>query len=205
LRRAALLLVAALAIGAPPARAQTPTEQMQQYTEHVMRLIQDATVRERDSLGALTDAVRRAALQIFGAREAARQVLGPHWAARTPGEQDEFTQLFSELLELSYLAQIDSQGGVKVRYVGELIEGDRADVRARLSTRKGREVLVEARLVRQEGRWLVWDVGVDGVSIIGNYRAQFDRIIRRGSYQDLLGRLRAKRDGLLAARRPRTE
>lgn len=178
---------------------------MQQYTEQVIRLIRDASVRERDTLAALQDAVRRAALQIFGAREAARHVLGPHWEARTPGQQEEFAQLFTELLEATYLSHIDTQGGVKIRYVGELIEGDQADVRARLTTRKGRELQVETRLVRQSGRWLVWDVAVDGVSLIGNYRVQFDRIIRRSSYDDLVARVRLKRDELLAARRPKAE
>jgi phospholipid transport system substrate-binding protein len=190
-----------LAAGTGSARAQSPTEDMQQYTEEVVRLIGDVTVREKDTLGALQAAVARMALQIFGAPEAAREALGPHWAARTPVEQDEFTRLFAELLEATYLSQVDGLGGVKIRYVGEIVEGDRAEVRARLLGKKNREVTVDARLVRRGERWFVWDVAIAGVSLIGNYRAQFDRIVPPLVYAELVSQVTAKRDELLARRR----
>jgi phospholipid transport system substrate-binding protein len=198
---AAAALITLLAAGAGLVRAQSPTEDMQQYTEEVVRLIRDVTVREKDTLGALQAAVARMALQIFGAPVAAREALGPHWAARTPAEQDEFTRLFAELLEATYLSQVDGLGGVKIRYVGEIVEGDRAEVRARLLGKKNREVTVDARLVRRGERWFVWDVAIAGVSLIGNYRAQFDRIIRRSSYAELVSQVAAKRDELLSRRR----
>jgi phospholipid transport system substrate-binding protein len=201
---AGVVVIAALVVlTAPvvPASAQSPTEDMQQYTDEVVRLIRDVTVREKDTLGALQAAVARMALQIFGAPEAAREALGPHWAARTPAEQDEFTRLFAELLEATYLSQVDGIGGVKVRYVGEIVEGDRAEVRARLLGKKNREVTVDARLVRRGERWFIWDVAIGGISLIGNYRAQFDRIIRRSSYAEPVRQVAAKRDELLSRRR----
>lgn len=204
-RGRALAVAIVLALAAGPARAQSPTEDMQQYTEEVIRLIRDVSLREKDSLGALQEAVRRIAFQIFGAPEAARAALGPHWAARTPAEQDDFTRLFAELLEATYLGQVDTLGGVKIRYVGEIIEGDRADIRARLLGRKNREVTADARLVRRGDRWLIYDVTLDGVSLIGNYRAQFDRIIRRSSYPELVRQVTAKRDELLKRRRAPAE
>jgi len=184
-----------------PVAAQSPTADMQQYTDEVVRLIRDVTLREKDTLGALQAAVARMALQIFGAPEAAREALGSHWAARTPAEQDEFTRLFAGLLEATYLSQVDGIGGVKIRYVGEIVEGDRAEVRARLFGKKNREVTVDARLVRRGERWLVHDVVVGGVSLVGNYRAQFDRVIRRDGYAALIHQVGAKRDELLARRR----
>lgn len=192
-----------IVLSAAPAPAQSPTEDMQQYTDEVARLIRDVSSKEKDTLGSLQAAVRRLAFQIFGAPEAAREVLGRHWNERTPLEQEDFTKLFAELLEATYLAQVDTLGGsqVKIRYLGELIEGNRADVRARLSGAKGRDVVVDARLVRRDDRWLVWDVSIEGVSIIGNYRAQFDRIIRRSSYPELVRQVTAKRDDLLSRRR----
>ena len=120
-RALALAVVIAL-LAAAPAQAQSPTEDMQQYTDQVVRLIRDVTVREKDTLGAPQTAVARMALQVFGAPEAARVVLGPHWNARTPAEREEFTQLFAELLEATYLSQIDTMGGVKIRSVGEIVE-----------------------------------------------------------------------------------
>jgi phospholipid transport system substrate-binding protein len=90
---------------------------------------------------------------------------------------------------------------VKIRYVGEIVEGDRAEVRARLLGKKSREVTVDARLARRGERWFVWDAPIAGVSLIGNYRAQFDRIIRRSSYAELVSQVTAKRDDLLSRRR----
>jgi phospholipid transport system substrate-binding protein len=192
--------VALIAALAPPAPAQSPTADMQQYTDEVVRLVREITLREKDTLGALQAAVARMALQIFGAPEAAREALGRHWAARSPAERDEFTRLFAELLEATYLSQIDGIGGVKIRYVGEIVEGDRAEVRARLLDRRSREVTVDARLVRRGERWFVWDVAIEGISLVGNYRAQFDHIIRRSSYADLVRQVTARRDSLLARR-----
>jgi phospholipid transport system substrate-binding protein len=198
---APFLVVLVILIAISPALAQSPTADMRQYTDEVVRLIHDVTTREKDTLGALQAAVARMVLQIFGAPEAAREALGAHWAERTPAEQDEFTHLFAELLEATYLAQVDGIAGVKIRYVGEIVEGDRAEVRARLFGKKNREVTVDARLVRRGERWLVHDVIVGGVSLVGNYRAQFDRVIRREGYAGLVRQVSTRRDELLARRR----
>lgn len=178
---------------------------MQQYTDEVVRLVREVTAKEKDTLGALQAAVARMALQIFGAPEAAREALGTHWAERTATEQDDFTRLFAELLEATYLAQVDGIGGVKIRYVGEIVEGDRAEVRARLFGRKNREVTVDARLVRRGERWLVHDVVIGGVSLVGNYRAQFDRVIKREGYAGLVRQVSTRRDELLARKRAPSE
>ncbi len=199
--RAALAALALLLAAAGPAWAESPTDQMQEYTERVLQLIQDAALREKDTLEALQAAVRKVAIRIFGATEAAKGVLGRHWEARSPAERDDFVQLFAELLEATYIARMDGDGGVRIRYVGELVEGDRADVRARVFTRKGREVTVDARLVHHDGRWLVYDLTVEQVSLVGNYRAQFDRIIRKSGYEELVRLVRAKRDQLLHSKR----
>jgi len=200
----ATVLALAVLVAVPLAAfAQSPTEDMQAYTDEVARLIREVSSREKDTLGALQASMRRLAFQVFGAPEAAREVLGRHWDERTPLEQEDFTRLFAELLEATYLAQIDTLGGgqVKIRYLGELIEGNRAEVRARLSGAKGRDVVVDARLVRRGERWLIWDVSIEGVSIIGNYRAQFERVIRRSSYAELVRQVAAKRDELLSRKR----
>lgn len=190
----------ALAVAAP-ASAQSPTDQMRQYTEQVLKILHDATVEEKDSFAALQAAIRKIALQMFGLAETAKEVLGSHWNARTPAEQEEFAQLFADLLEATYIARMDRQQGLKIRYLGELIEGDQALVGAKLITKRGDEVAVDARLLRRDGRWFVYDVTIEGVSLLSNYRAQFDRIIRRSSYEELVRRLKAKRDEFLPRRR----
>ena len=200
-RALAVTAVGLLLLAAAPAAAESPTDQMRQYTEQVLKILNDATLQEKDSIAALQAAVRKIAIQLFGLAETAREVLGPHWDARTPAEQEEFVRLFGELLEATYIAQMDRQQGLKIRYLGELIEGDRALVGAQVITRRGVEVAVDARLLRREGRWFIYDVSIEGISLLSNYRSQFDRIIRKSSYEELLHRLKAKRDEFLPRRR----
>jgi phospholipid transport system substrate-binding protein len=174
---------------------------MQQYTERVLQLIQDTVLREKDTIEALQAAVRKVTIQVFGAPEAAQGVLGRHWEELTPAERDDFVLLFAEFLEAIYISRMDREGGLRVRYVGELVEGDRADVRARVFTKRGHEVTVDARLVRRDGRWLVFDVAVERISLVVNYRAQFDRVIRKSGYAELARLIRVKRDELLKSKR----
>jgi len=204
---AAAFTVTAHAQGVPPgvstateAAPGSPTQQMRDYTAEVLRAIQEAALQEGDRVRAGRLAARKVAIQVFGLAEAAQEALGAHWEARTPAEREEFIQLFADLLEAAYIAQLDKQQGLRMRYVGETVEGDRATVRARLITRRGNESILEARLARREGRWLVLDVSLGGIGLVANFRSQFDRIIRRSSYQGLVQTLRAKRDELGGSR-----
>ncbi len=202
--RAALILVALIAgpAGAqtPAPKPSTPTEQMSAYTDQVLKLLQDAGFRELNTPDKLHAAMRKTVIRMFGVSEAAREALGPHWQARTPAERDEFTELFADLLEATYVAQLNRPGGVRLRYTGEQIVGDRADVLLNVRTERGSEVKVQIRLVQRAERWLIWDVAIEGVSLIQTYRAQFDRIIKRTSYPDLVRQIRTKIDDLYRAR-----
>jgi len=93
-------------------------------------------------------------------------------------------------------------GTLRLRYLDETIDGDRARVGLLILTRRDVNIPVEGRLVRRDERWLVWDVVLDGISVVGNYRAQFDRIMRRGSYATLVAHLRAKTAELSARVKP---
>ncbi len=187
-----------------PAAAQTPsrpqpgspTEQMSAYTDQVLKLLQDAGFRELNTPDKLHEAVRKTVIRMFGVSEAAREALGPHWQARTPAERDEFVELFADLLEATYVAQLNRPGGVRLRYTGEQIQGDRAEVLLTVRTERGSEVKTQIRLIQKNDRWLIWDVAVEGVSLIQTYRAQFDRIIKRGSYADLVRQIKTKIDDL---------
>ncbi len=124
--------------------------------------------------------------------EAAQRALGPHWARRTPAERREFVGLFEGLLERGYLSRIGEYGGERVQYVGERIDGDHATVRAVIVTQKGTQVPVEARVLRRDGLWKMYDVLIENVSLVASYRSQFDRVIRTSSYEELIRRLKAK-------------
>ena len=187
-------LAIALVLCAAPAWAAGPTDQLKQYTDQVLKILDDPKLRGEDKAVERRAAVRRVALEVFDVTETAKRALGRHWAARTPEERREFAELFGDLLERTYLSRIDQYGGERIRYVSESIDGDNAIVRAKVVTKKGTEVPVESRLLRHGDRWLMYDVLLENISLIGNYRAQFDQIVRTASYQDLVRRLREKRN-----------
>jgi phospholipid transport system substrate-binding protein len=186
------LLALALCLAWAPAAfaGQSPTEQLREYTDQVSKVLDDATLRSQDRRAA----VRKIAHEVFDVGETAKRALARHWQGRTPAEREEFTQLFADLLERSYISRIDQYGGERLRYVSETVDGDRAVVRARVVTKNGTEVPVESRLLQRGDRWLIYDVLIENVSLIANYRAQFDKIIRTTSFDELVRRLKTRRD-----------
>ncbi len=173
-----------------PAWAGAPTDTLREYTEAVQKVLDDPALKADDRRHERRAAVRKLAIEAFDVQETARRALGPHWQQRTPAEREEFVQLFADLLERTYIAKIDLYGGERLRFTDERIDGDSAVVRAKVTTRQGAEVPVEGRMHKRAERWLIYDVAIENISLIANYRSQFDRIIRTSSYAELVKRLR---------------
>jgi len=189
-----VLAIIALAVGvAEPASAGAPTDTLKSYGDVVLKILEDPALKSPERKNDRRAAVRKVAEEIFDLSETAKRALGPHWQQRTPAEREEFTQLFADLLETTYIARIDEYGGERIRYVGEKIDGDNAVVQTRVFTRKGTEVPVEARMLRRGDKWYIYDVILENVSLISNYRAQFDKIIRTSSYGELVKRLKERK------------
>ena len=174
----------------------SPTDQARQYTDQVVKVLQEPALKPTERQAA----VRKVAIEIFDVSETARRALGRHWQARTPREREEFSRLFAELLESTYISKIDLYGGEQLKYVGESIDGDFAIVRATILRRQGGEVPVDARMLRRGERWYIYDISVQGISLVNNYRSQFDRIIQTSSYDELVRRLRTKLDEMSNAK-----
>jgi len=183
-----LLTAAALLLAAVPAWAGAPTDNVREYTDAVVKVLEDQSLKASDRRAA----VRKLAVEAFDVQETARRALGPHWQQRTPSEREEFVGLFADLLERTYIAKIDLYGGERLKFTEEKIDGDIATVRGKVTTKQGTEVPVEARMHKRGERWLIYDVAIENISLISNYRAQFDRIIRTSSYGELVKRLRNK-------------
>src|SRR5258706_8482488 len=157
--------------------AGAPTESLTAVVTTVNRLLDDPALREKPE--DLQAAIRAVVADRFEARLAARLVLGRDWDVRTPEEREEFVQLFKELVESAYMSRIAARAtvrpGLAVRYLDEIIEGDRATVNATIEGRDGTEVPLEHRMIRRGDRWMVFDVSIAGVDLVQNYRAQFHR------------------------------
>jgi len=183
--------VLALLLVALPARAGEPTDQLRAQIDRVIKVLEDPEL------------IRKVANDIFDFGETARRSLARHWAQRTAAEREEFVQLLADLLERSYISKIEAYGGEKITYVGETIDGDQATVRTKLTTKEGTDIPVDYRMLKRGDKWLVYDVIIEGVSLVANYRAQFNKIILTSSYQALVKKMRTKQEELYGGERPK--
>jgi phospholipid transport system substrate-binding protein len=193
----ALILTLALGLAAPPAGAGAPTEQLRMQIDRVLKLLEDPTLKDKPK--DKRAAVRKIADDIFDFPETARRSLGRHWAARTEAERDEFVKLFGDLLERSYISKIELYGGEKIQYLSDKIEGDQASVLSKLVTKTGTDVPIEYRMLKKTDRWLVYDVIIEGVSLVSNYRTQFNKIIQTSSYAELVKKMKSRQEEMGSA------
>jgi phospholipid transport system substrate-binding protein len=191
LRRIALAIVLVVLV-VPPGRAAAgaPTDQLKRHVDEVVRTLDDPALK--GDTARRRAAVRKVSEGIFDYRETARRALGRHWSARRPREQEEFVKLFADLLEGAYFSRIDQYQGERVRYTDEKIEGAEAVVKTLIVTPRGSEIPVDYRMRLASGRWLVYDVNIEGVSLVSNYRTQFNRIVQTESYESLVQKLRSR-------------
>jgi len=191
-------LVVAMAM---PAMAGAPTDQLKQRVDEVIKVVDDPALASKPA--ERHAAVRKIAEDVFDYPDTAQRALGPHWNARSPQERQEFVTLFADLLDRAYIGKIDLYQGEKVRYAGDTVEGDQATVKTRIVTKKGSEVPVDYRMHLNNGRWLVYDVIIEGVSLISNYRTQFNKVVQTESYPALVQKLKAKETEPAASAAPK--
>jgi len=177
-----------------PAVAGPPSDQLKSQIDRVLKTLDDPELKKEGRGKERRTAVRKIANDIFDFNETARRSLGRHWQARTPAERDEFVQLFSDLLERSYISKVELYGGEKIQYVGDTIDSDQAKVQTKLLTKGGSDIPIEYRMSRKGDRWLVYDVIIEGVSLVANYRTQFNKIIQTSSYQELVKKMKTKQE-----------
>jgi phospholipid transport system substrate-binding protein len=195
--QALMLALFLSAVTASPAAAGAPSDQLKTQIDRVLKTLDDPELKKEGRAKERRAAVRKIANDIFDFGETARRSLGRHWQPRTPAEREEFVELFADLLERSYISKVELYGGEKIQYLGDTIEGDQAKVQTKLLTKGGNEIPIEYRMHKKGDRWLVYDVVIEGVSLIANYRTQFNKIIQTASYQELVKKMKAKQEETL--------
>jgi len=184
---AVLVLLASASV----AWAASPTETVQTAIQRVFD--ESGTGKAKAaSLDERRVQIRLAAESLFDFRDMAHRSLGAHFDELSPADQSEFVRLFTNLIALSYMGKVEAYAGEPIHYLGERVEGTDASVQSRLVTARGSQVDVAYRLHQTGDRWSVYDVSVDGVSIVENYKMQFSRMIQRTSLAELLKTLRTK-------------
>jgi len=171
------------------ALAQTsPQQELKTAIDAGIEILKESGLDDKQRI----DKLRVVLYPRFDFKEMAMRSLGSHWRRRTPEQQEEFTNLFTSLLEQTYARNIASYDGQQVIYTGEKVEGKYAQVDSRIVDKKGREFEVNYRMLNRDNVWVIYDVVIENISLVNNYRAQFNRVITRNSYDELISKMRGK-------------
>jgi phospholipid transport system substrate-binding protein len=192
------LLLSCLAGFTPVAVQAFVTDEVKKTVDEVVRVVADKELKKPQNEAKKRQLVKAAVGGIFDYEEMAKRSLATHWKTRTPAEREDFVQLFETLLENSYSGKIESYNQEKIVYLKETVEGEYAEVRSKVVTAKRDEYSLDYRLLNKGGKWLVYDVVIEGVSLVSNYRTQFNKIITGQGYGELVKKLRTKSEEIKA-------
>ena len=178
---------------ATAANAGVPTEQVRGTVDQVIAILADPSLKTESKQKERREQLRRVIFARFDFAEMARRSLGPEWRRRTPAEQQEFVVLFTDLLQDNYIGVIEAYSGDKVGYNRELQEKDNAEVQTTLTTKGEAAYSINYRLRLVDKDWRVYDVVIENISVVNNYRSQFNRVISKSSYEELVRAMKEKK------------
>jgi phospholipid transport system substrate-binding protein len=170
-----------------PLSAGAPSDQTRATIEKVLTILKEPAAKSERR-----DRLRQAIYPSFDFAEMAKRSLGAHWQRRNPTEQQEFVKLFTDLVESSYVDAIESYNGEKVVVANEKQDKDLAEVNTKIITKKGEEFAIDYKLHEASGSWKIYDAVIENVSLVNNYRSQFNRVIAKSSYEDLMAKMKDK-------------
>jgi len=190
-----MVLAILLAVSATPSYAGVPTDSMKATVDEVLRIVRDNELKQPRKATERRQMLEQVVDARFDYREMSRRALGAPWNNLSDQEQQEFVGLFRTLLTNSYANKIETYSGEGVQYLNERMEKEYAEVRTKVLSGKT-EIPLDYRLINKTNDWRVYDVVVDGISLVNNYRGQFTKIIQSSSYHDLVEQLRKKSEKL---------
>ena len=168
--------------------ASTPTEQVREKADKVLKILNDPALKNNKEKR--RDMVMNIVEDMIDWQEVSKRALAIHWRKRTPEERKEFVNLYRDLLKRTYSDKLDLYAGESIIYDSEKIDGNRAVVKTRMiNKKKGEEASVEYRLIKKDDRWLGYDLVIEGISAVNNYRVQFNEVITSSSYENLIKKM----------------
>ncbi len=192
-----ILLGWVLSVFAVSAALAGPTDDVKKTVDEVVRIVGDNNMRTHEVKR--RQALKKTISAMFDYSEMAKLSLGKHWTVRTPAEKKQFAELFATLLENSYAGKIESYNNEKIVYLKELLDDDsHSVVKSKVVTANRDEFTLDYHLFKQNGKWMVYDVVIEGVSLVSNYRSQFNKIITSSGYERLVKKLQSKNEELKA-------
>ena len=181
-----------LLLAAAPAHAGEATDAIKSTVDAVIAVLEDPALKGPSHTQARRSSIKGIVLKRFGFDEMARRSLGPDKGTPTATQRSEYTRLFTDLLARSYISRIEAYNGEPIRYDRESVNGDQAEVQSTVLGKAGDRTIIQYRLRRAGATWEVYDLVIDGVSLVNNYRIQFGRIIRQSGFAGLLEKMKSK-------------
>ena len=172
--------------------AGTPTDQIRATVDKVDAILKDPQLKSEEKNEERRKRLKQAIYRRFDFTEMARQSLGREWRRLTPAERDQFTLLFTDLLERIYIDRLQFLDDDEIDFLGERRDGDYAEVESRILSINGRDISIKYRAFLVDGEWKIHDIVAENVSLVNNYRSQFKRILAKSSYDELVRRIRKK-------------
>jgi phospholipid transport system substrate-binding protein len=188
----ALIVSVLFLMFAPNAAAETAKEQLQGSMDRVIEVLR--TIRSPEEIERNRNSLREILLVRFDFAAMAKESLGTRWND-LKGKEEEFVSVFTDFVEHSYMSTLGSYRGEKIVYDHDRSDGESAEVDTRVVGGEGNPIKIEYKLHLTDGQWMVYDAVIDDVSLVGNYRSQFARILHRASLEELIQTLHAKASG----------
>lgn len=173
------------------AETESPTEAMKKTVEQVLKVLEDESLKAPERAQERLNVLEQIIEKRFDYREIGKRTLGRHWQKLNKAEREEFVSLFQRFLSKTYAGNVDGYSGEQVEYLNERRKGDFAEVQTKVISKKS-AISLYYRLLKHSTTWRVYDVVIDGVSLVKNFRSQFGRIIDAESVEGLLEKLRNK-------------
>lgn len=186
-----LCLTASLVYAQPATQAQ---KSLETAVNRILAAIRNPDYKNPSTRPRLRNQIEEEVYNIFDFGEFSARTVGPRWKTFTEPQKRSFSDAFAELLFNTYLNRITGYNGETVAYTGENVspQGDKVEVRTQISMKDGRKIPVSYRMLDKDGRWKVYDVIIENISLVKNYRTQFHDILNSATPEELIDRVRAK-------------
>lgn len=172
--------------------AGEPTERVRAAVDRGLQVVNDPRMRSEDKKKERNDRLREIVYSLFDFQEMAKRSLGASWRKLSPQQQQDFVPAFRDFLEKIYADRVDLYNGERASFVKEVVDQDYAEVHSKIVNKKGTEFGAIYKMHRAGGSWKVYDVVVEGISLVNNYRAQFSRLMTNFSFEELMRKMREK-------------
>jgi phospholipid transport system substrate-binding protein len=186
-----VLLVSSFLLNSSAYAISGPTEQLKPTLNVLIGILIDPSLKGDDHKVERRAKIMEHVRKGFDFREMSQRVIGKEWKTLPSEKQDHFQELFTKLLENAYIGKFEGYSGQEIKYLEERLKEDRAIVSTQIEN-NGQEIPVDYIMIKKEERWMVYDINIEGVSLVRNYMEQFKSILRRDKFDGLVKLLEEK-------------